>query len=545
MIPETVKIKISNGNAQRYIDLGYEIPRNSKFKQTKHGYALGTEIEVKVSDLSRGSNTRVLRTCDQCGKKDLVIFRYMTSSILCASCSQKGTSNAFYGKKHSVEVKAKIKQTKESRDYSKVYQKIGIDKCKAAAQKAGFQSSEDLQNKLIAFLEIHGCGIRSKYFKKHFSIGSTQAFNTLVNANRRDLLERTPEFQRKDQLVKSQEQKLRFAKKAGYKSYADLEADILNYFEQHPTAPCSDGVIRRFPRISTMSLCNILKRNGKHALFRKFSSTLELDLADFVKSLDPTMQVHQNTRKVIQPKELDIYIPAKAIAIEFNGVYWHSELQKDPNYHVNKRLKCEAAGVSLIQINSDEWAYCQDIVKSIIKMKLGFLDRRIFARKTQIQKVSRDQAETFLEENRLMGTSRGSKAIGLFYKTELVSLLTYRKFREGVDIARFCTIKDTQVLGGLSKLLRYIERQEPKIQFIQSFVDLRYANGHSLLTCGFKLEKVTRGWKWTDFDRTYNRLKCRANMDERGLSQNEQAAELGWAKIYDAGQARFLKKISL
>ena len=74
-----------------------------------------------------------------------------------------------------------------------------------------------------------------------------------------------------------------------------------------------------------------------------------------------------------------------------------------------------------------------------------------------------------------------------------------------------------------------------------SWVDLRYGNGDSLKKVGFKIEKETLGWKWTDLHNTYNRLKCRANMDERCLTQAEHASELGWVKIYDAGQRLYAK----
>jgi hypothetical protein len=39
----------------------------------------------------------------------------------------------------------------------------------------------------------------------------------------------------------------------------------------------------------------------------------------------------------------------------------------------------------------------------------------------------------------------------------------------------------------------------------------------------------------------FNRLTCRANMDERELSEKEYAAEQGLFKIYDAGQAKYIK----
>jgi len=78
---------------------------------------------------------------------------------------------------------------------------------------------------------------------------------------------------------------------------------------------------------------------------------------------------------------------------------------------------------------------------------------------------------------------------------------------------------------------------------VVSFCDLRYALGHTYTKLGFALEKTTLGWSWTDFKNTFNRLNCRANMDDRKLTQAEHAAELKWAKIYDAGQAKYVKEI--
>lgn len=66
-------------------------------------------------------------------------------------------------------------------------------------------------------------------------------------------------------------------------------------------------------------------------------------------------------------------------------------------------------------------------------------------------------------------------------------------------------------------------------------------NGNHLSNYGFKLEKTTLGWKWTNGSRTFNRLSCRANMDSRKMSEREHAEELKLYKIYDAGQAKFVK----
>lgn len=65
--------------------------------------------------------------------------------------------------------------------------------------------------------------------------------------------------------------------------------------------------------------------------------------------------VEVNDRRVIKPLELDLYLPDRKLALEINGVYWHSELmgmQKD--YHRNKTALCMAKGITLIHLYEDD-----------------------------------------------------------------------------------------------------------------------------------------------------------------------------------------------
>ena len=62
-----------------------------------------------------------------------------------------------------------------------------------------------------------------------------------------------------------------------------------------------------------------------------------------------------SNRSIINPFELDLYIPKLNLAIEFNGLYWHSEVYKDKFYHKAKYKKCNENGIELIQIFEDDW----------------------------------------------------------------------------------------------------------------------------------------------------------------------------------------------
>ena len=91
----------------------------------------------------------------------------------------------------------------------------------------------------------------------------------------------------------------------------------------------------------------------------------EKELSDFVKSLG--VEIIENDRTIISPKELDIYIPSKKLAIEFDGLYYHSELFVNKNYHLDKTNECNKKGIDLIHVYEDDWVEHKESVKSMIK----------------------------------------------------------------------------------------------------------------------------------------------------------------------------------
>ena len=95
-------------------------------------------------------------------------------------------------------------------------------------------------------------------------------------------------------------------------------------------------------------------------------SAEEIELFKFVKSLAP--DAIQSDRIIISPYELDIYIPSKNLAIEFDGLYWHSDENKSNDYHLEKTNTCLRKGIRLIHIFEDEWREKRPIVESRIKI---------------------------------------------------------------------------------------------------------------------------------------------------------------------------------
>lgn len=230
------------------------------------------------------------------------------------------------------------------------------------------------------------------------------------------------------------------------------------------------------------------------------------------------------------------------VYLNVDGLYWHAEDKCDKLYHFNLRKTFEENGLFIFQIREDEILNNSkfEIVKSIIANKLGTLNNKIQARKCLIKQVSQEEAAAFLDKNHLMGKTN-AKHIGLFYEDILISLLSYKIFQSTIKIERFCSQINTIVNGGFSKLLKKIETEYPS-KSINYWVDLRYGSGKYLENLGFKHCKDTLGFKWTDYKKTYNRLSCKANMDDRMLTQKQYAEELNLHKIFDAGQRLYIKE---
>jgi len=228
--------------------------------------------------------------------------------------------------------------------------------------------------------------------------------------------------------------------------------------------------------------------------------------------------------------------------VNVDGLYWHSEAVVGKNYHHSAREKAESFNMQLLQFRADEVFYKRPIVDSMIAVKTGRVQTRLYARKLELREVTHIEARIFLRTNHLMGFAPASRYFALTCGEELKCLLSIRIEDRKAKIVRFASALETVVAGGYSKLLKHA-LTAVSLDEIYTFVDLRYGTVESLKKLGFKHVGTTLGWKWTDYDKTYNRLHCRANMDSRFLTQKDHAKELKLYKIYDAGQAKMVLKI--
>ena len=228
------------------------------------------------------------------------------------------------------------------------------------------------------------------------------------------------------------------------------------------------------------------------------------------------------------------------VYLDVDGLAYHTVERRGVGYHAKKREEYSEIGLQLIQVHGDEVATKPEIVKSILAHASGNTSTKIAGRKCAIVEVSNKDAAEFFSNNHLMGHYPASKSIGLQADGVLVAVMSYAKYSKFTDIKRFCTLINTSVQGGFSKLLKHlIKIENPKK--IVNYVDLRYGTGKHLESLGFRHVKTHIGVFYTDGFKKVSRQTLIKR--PAGMSQKEYAEELKLKKVEDAGQAKFIREI--
>lgn len=281
------------------------------------------------------------------------------------------------------------------------------------------------------------------------------------------------------------------------------------------------------------------------------SSIAEQEVVEFIKSVY-CGEILTKVQTILENrKELDVYLPEKHFAIEFDGLYWHSKQNgKDASYHLLKTEECLKHGIHLIHIFEDEWMHKKKIVKDRLLSILGSIEKRIFARKCAIRDICSGESNTFLEENHLQGADNSSIRYGLFYNNELVSVMTFGKPRfdnnHNYELIRFASKKEYNVIGGASRLLRYFRNNHNGS--IVSYADRRYSDGTFYEKIGFVLKGISQPNYWYVKNneklskyacQKYKLLALLGDGFDASLSERENMIKNGYDVIYDCGNLIF------
>jgi hypothetical protein len=279
-----------------------------------------------------------------------------------------------------------------------------------------------------------------------------------------------------------------------------------------------------------------------------YTSKQETQVCDFIKS-QIDVPVLQSDRSLINPYELDILIPSKQIAIEYCGLYWHSEVNKlDSNYHAKKLQLCNQKGYRLITIFEDEWLQKRKIVENRLKSILG-VSLKIPARKCKVFAIPIKQARDFLNEHHIQGNSVCKYSYGCFYENQLVAVMSFGKPRYTKDLdfelIRYASVGT--IVGGAGKLLKkFIIDHKPAS--IISYCDLRWGNGKLYQTLGFDQTTTSGvGYYYTDFSNRYHRSNfTKRSLVKEGanplLTEHEIMKQKKMYRIWNCGTSRWVYK---
>lgn len=486
ILNKTLEIKLGSRNINHYNSLGYVLPDKP----------FGKTINVNIEHLSENSWVEVTARCYYCNKiKNIKYYRYrtITSNNTNFSCSNKCSVT-------------KRKETQLKRygvdSYTKTdeYKKRCKDTCLKKYGVTNVFQATDVKDRIKKTnLEKYGSDNISRSVLNHS--------NTIIGKHKNYI-----------KYIANNISLFRCDKGHDYK----ISSDLYHSRIKNNTVLCTE--------------CNPL---GEH------KSSKQIELLDFIiQNYDN--DVISNYRSGL---EIDIYLPKLNLGFEFNGLYWHSEVNKEKNYHLNKTNFFKEKGIQVIHIWEDDWDYKKDIIKSQILNILGKSNSRIYARMCRIEVVNSKVARKFLNENHIQGFVNSSLKLGLFYNDELVSIMTFdhyegRKKMEEYEwnLNRFCSVLNTNVIGGASKILNLFLKNY-NVKRLLSYSDLDWSVGNLYLTIGFTVVGVNN----PDYKYIFNKKrvhKSKFKKDKLGIKGNsitetKYMADKGILKIYDCGKLKY------
>ena len=297
------------------------------------------------------------------------------------------------------------------------------------------------------------------------------------------------------------------------------------------------------------SIRHLFVTNGCYKHYISSISKQEDEVKEFINSLG-----FEICKYIMQDKKhIDIYIKTLNIGFEYNGVYWHSQIELEKrgfnnNYHLNKTKQAKTAGINLYHIFEDEWINKKDIVKNRIKSILGIAEYKNYARKTSIIQISAIQKNDFLNKYHLQGQNISSINYGAFIDKNLIGVITFSKPRIskenpiGVwELSRFATYGS--IVGLASKFIkRFIIDFKPNS--IISFSDKRWSFGNLYSTIGFTFLYSTSPNYWYVHNKPERfhksnfkkeDIKNKLEFFDEEKTEYENMLDNGWDRIWDCG----------
>ena len=306
ILTKQVKVKRNGSNIKKFEYLGYH--------SNEEGY-----FNVKVEDLSINSSVEILVQCDLCKKK-----KFTKYSSYCKNIS--------HGNWYSCSKKCSVNKTKST----------NVEKYGSEWFTNSKYYSYDVEEKKSQYLKmLDYCEMKygNKYWRKICTLEQEKErikkFKLTMNNKR---------FEKYPNLLNVKEGEFLF-KCEKCKQNFTINRELLKNRELYNVEICTK--------------CNPIGKQFSNKE-KQFSEKLN----DYYQG-----RIIKNSRKIISPYELDIYLPDLKIAFEFNGLYWHNMNNKDKLYHKTKSDLAKQKNIYLIHIWEDELDELDDIFDFVFNNK--------------------------------------------------------------------------------------------------------------------------------------------------------------------------------
>lgn len=284
--------------------------------------------------------------------------------------------------------------------------------------------------------------------------------------------------------------------------------------------------------------CLYQGRNKK----RVGTSYQEDELEQLLKESGLTFERHE--RHLISPKELDFYIADKKVALEFNGLYWHSTERVKDDYHLNKSIACNRKGVRLIHIFEDDWIRERDKIMSTVLGACSIFKRTVDSKECIFKEVSFESGKSFFDRNFLRNRNhRNARFFAIIYKDGIVSCAEVWKCK-GKDHVIFCNSLNTNVVDSIKVFMINLPYTSLTMDLDRSIYGV-----DSFLELGWRLDKILRPRKYCfrycmankyRLSVPKSRLKKLMKTFDPSLSEQDNLKRNGYKEIYDCGCYRLI-----
>lgn len=313
--------------------------------------------------------------------------------------------------------------------------------------------------------------------------------------------------------------------------------------------------------VSLRTILNYAEKYNLRNIFDRVKITnQEQKIKDLLDSIVGDQGYVQNSKSIIPPYELDFYVPAHNLAIEINGLYWHSELgggKRNRSYHKTKWKKCKEQNITLLMFNDCDIKEKFHLIESKIKRHLKIPSPVIGARKLEINKCDDFSIEEeFLNQWHIQGsTSNRNISFVAKYNQNIVGIATWKYKNSHAELVRFATDVNYSFPGLLSKMIKEFIRYTDFKGTILSYSNNQYGDGKAYVSSGFQYNGITPpGYSYTkDYTRLESRLKFQKHkllelfdLEESVIDNNSEwqiMQSYGYDRIWDCGHTRWIINI--